>query len=455
LDLGFVVCAVSIPSHLVLELAHRRKFSKFKRTPPVMTTSSAHFLGLEPRILFGVLEIPVFHMRGGTSTGIVLYDEHLPKPLELREEVIRRIMGVPMTGELTGEAGGNRQITGLGRGIPQSNKVFIVSDSPRDDADIDSTLAQLAADKSAIDWSVNCGNMSAALPTFAYEIGMIEPAPGVNRLRIHNINTGIVTHAMTDMPGGDGARDAETEIPGVMGQWPGVQLALLEPVGSKTGALLPTGAVVDTFDGVEASCVDLAVPVVILRAADLGFDASEAPGALDADSALLARLQKIWVEAGLRMGLKDKNGAPLSEAALAASETVPKVCIIAPPSDDEASKGANIRVRYFTPQACHKSLAVTGGACLAAACLIPGTVAHGIAQGVGALGANEEDHFVRMANPAGILKATINGASRDGDITMPSAAYERSTQVLLRGHTPLYNASAALLDYYREVAKAA
>jgi 4-oxalomesaconate tautomerase len=194
---------------------------------------------------------------------------------------------------------------------------------------------------------------------------------------------------------------------------------------------------------------------VILRAADLGFDASEAPGALDADSALLARLQKIWVEAGLRMGLKDKNGAPLSEAALAASETVPKVCIIAPPSDDEASKGANIRVRYFTPQACHKSLAVTGGACLAAACLIPGTVAHGIAQGVGALGANEEDHFVRMANPAGILKATINGASRDGDITMPSAAYERSTQVLLRGHTPLYNASAALLDYYREVAKAA
>ncbi|MBL4719793.1 MAG: PrpF protein, partial [Alphaproteobacteria bacterium] len=216
-----------------------------------MTTSPAHFLGLEPRILFGVLEIPVFHMRGGTSTGIVLFDEHLPEPLDLREEVIRRIMGVP----LTGDSSGNRQITGLGRGIPQSNKVFIVSRSSRDDADIDSTLAQLAADKSAIDWSVNCGNMSAALPTFCYEIGMIEPTPGVNRLRIYNTNTGIVTHAMTDIPKGDSACDADTEIPGVMGQWPGVQLALLEPVGSKTGALLPTGAVKDTFDGIEASCV--------------------------------------------------------------------------------------------------------------------------------------------------------------------------------------------------------
>jgi 4-oxalomesaconate tautomerase len=416
-----------------------------------MTTSDVHFLGLSPRVLHGVLEIPVSHMRGGTSTGIVLYDKHLPDALDLREEVIRRIMGVPVTGE----ASGNRQITGLGRGIPQSNKVFIVGASSRDDADIDSTLAQLAADKSAIDWSVNCGNMSSALPTFAYEIGLIDPEPGVHRVRIFNTNTGVVVHALTDIPGGDDAQAAETEIPGVMGQWPGVQLALLEPVGAKTGALLPTGASVDTFDGVEASCVDLAVPMVIIRAADLGFDASEAPDALDSAPGLMDRLRRIWVEAGMRMGLKDKDGVPLSEAALAASETVPKVCIIAPPSAEEAAKSANIRVRYFTPQACHKSLAVTGGACLAAACLTPGTVAHEMVDGVGALGAEEADHIVRMANPAGLLKATIRGAIKGDVITMPSAAYERSTQILLRGHTPLYNASAALLDYYRTFAKAA
>ena len=149
------------------------------------------------------------------------------------------------------------------------------------------------------------------------------------------------------------------------------------------------------------------------------------------------------------MGLKDKYGTPMTIEALAASETIPKVCIIAPPSAEEAERGASIRVRYFTPQVCHKSLAVTGGACLAAACLTPGSIAHGMAKGVEALGADEADHIVRMANPAGLLKATICGAIRDGVITMPRASYERSTQILMRGHTPLYNASVPLLEYYR------
>lgn len=408
-------------------------------------TDAVHFLGLAPRFLHGTLEIPVYHMRGGTSTGIVLYDRHLPEPLAQREEVIRRIMGVPPEGEVAG----NRQITGLGRGIPQSNKVFIVGPSAREDADIDSTLAQLAADKSAIDWSVNCGNMSAALPVFAFEIGLLTPTPGANRVRIHNTNTGVVAHALIDMPGQDAAMAADTEIPGVMGQWPGLQLALLDPAGAKTGRLLSTGNAVDTVDGVAVSCVDLAVPMVIVRAEDLGRTAGEAPDALDADSELRQRLQRIWVEAGLKMGLKDKAGAPLTAEALAASETIPKICIVAAADAEEAARGANIRVRYFTPQACHKSLAVTGGACLAAACLIPGTVAHGIAEGLSALGSENEDHVVRMANPAGILKATIRGRIDGGDIVMPSAAYERSTQILLRGHTPIYNASAALRDAYR------
>ena len=134
-------------------------------------TENVHFLGLAPRFLNGVLEIPVYHMRGGTSTGIVLFDDHLPADRTLKEEIIKRIMGVPMEGEVAS----NRQITGLGRGIPQSCKVFIVGASEREDADIDSTLAQLAPTKAAIDWSVNCGNMSSTLPIFAEEIGLIVP----------------------------------------------------------------------------------------------------------------------------------------------------------------------------------------------------------------------------------------------------------------------------------------
>ena len=407
---------------------------------------SAPAHGLAPRFFDGVLEFPVYHMRGGTSTGVLLYEPHLPEDLALREELIRHVMGVPQEGEVDR----NAQITGLGRGIPQSCKVFIVDDSARDDADIQSTLAQLAPTKSAIDWSVNCGNMSAALPVFAAQVGLVSLLPGANRVRIFNTNTGVVTHALIDMPDPDQPVASETETPGVMGQWPGVQLALLEPVGAKTGRLLPTGNPTDAVDGIAVSCVDLAVPMVIVRAGDLGKTASEAPEDLDADPAFKARLQKIWVEAGLKMGLKSKDGAPMSEAELAASETIPKICIVAPASDEERARGANIRVRYFTPQAGHKSLAVTGGACLAACCLIPGTVAHDIAVDVDPLGPEDTDHIVRMANPAGLLKATIAGSIRDGEISMPSAAYERSTQILLRGHTPLYNASEALREVYRD-----
>ena len=419
--------------------------------PAKSASRPVHFLGLAPRFLGGVLEIPVYHMRGGTSTGIVLYAGHLPDATPLREELIRRIMGVPLAGEVAG----NRQITGLGRGIPQSCKVFIVDRSDRDDADLDSTLAQLAPDKAAIDWSVNCGNMSAALPAFAAEVGLVELTPGRNTVRIHNTNTGVVTHALLDMPEPGRPMPAETEIPGVMGQWPGVQLALLDPAGAKTGKLLPTGNPTDTVDGIEVSCVDLAVPMVVISAADLGKTAAETPDALDADADFRARLQRIWVAAGRLMGLKNTDGTPMTDAQLAASETIPKACIVAAPSAEEAARGANIRVRYFTPQAAHKSLAVTGGACLAACCLVPGTVGHALAERIGGLGPETAEHVVRMANPAGLLKATIAGSMRDGVIAMPSAAYERSTQILLRGHTPIYNASPALLDAYRDIAAAA
>ncbi len=411
-------------------------------------TPIVHFHGLAPRFLDGVLEIPVYHMRGGTSTGIVLYADHLPADLALREELIRHIMGVPPAGEVAA----NSQITGLGRGIPQSCKVFIVARSDRPDADIESTLAQLAPNKAAIDWSVNCGNMSAALPVFANQVGLLSLEAGANRVRIHNTNTGIVTHAILELPEPGQAMASETEIPGVMGAWPGVQLALLDPVGAKTGLLFPTGERVDSVDGIEVSCVDLAVPMVIVRAGDLGKTAAEAPGALDADRQFKDRLRCIWVAAGLKMGLARSDGAPMKEAELAASETIPKICIVAAPDADEAARGAHVRVRYFTPQAAHKSLAVTGGACLAACCLVPGTVGHAIARGQGSLGPDEADHVVRMANPAGILKTTITGSMQGDDIAIPSAAYERSTQILLRGHTPLYNASAELRAAYSETA---
>ncbi|MGE5523174.1 MAG: PrpF domain-containing protein [Rhodospirillaceae bacterium] len=396
---------------------------------------------LVPRVVHGVLELPVYAMRGGTSTGIVLWEGHLPTDLALREEAIRWIMGVPQRGEVKG----NKQTTGLGRGVTTSNKVFIVDRSPSPDADITSTLAQLAADKAAIDWSVNCGNMSAALPMYALDTGLFRAARGRTIIRIYNTNTRVTTDATVRTPEGTPYIPADTEIPGVMGRFPGVELALRNPVGSKTGKLLPTGNLVDRCAGVDVSCVDVAMPMISVRAADVGKTGQETVEELARDTALKQRLREIWVEAGLKMGLKKKDGSLMTADDLANSETVPKVCLVAPPTGE-----ANVTARYFTPQTPHNSLAVTGGCCLAVTCLLPGTVAHSVASGLEALDGAQREIVVAMRNPAGVLRARITAAMNGSNISIPSAAYERSAQIFMRGHFPVYGASAELLAWAKQ-----
>ena len=388
-----------------------------------------------PRVVNGVLELPVYHMRGGTSTGVVLWHEHLPADLALREEAIRWIMGVPPVGDVKG----NKQTTGLGRGPSTSNKVFIVDRSPNAGADITSTLAQLASDKSAIDWSVNCGNMSAALTMYSLDTGLFHASRGTTVMRIFNTNTRVTTDATVKTPDGTSFIPADTEIPGVMGKFPGVELSLRNPVGAKTGRLLPTGNAIDIFAGIAASCVDVAVPMVIVSAADLGKTGLESVEALGADQALKQRLQAIWVEAGLKMGLRKKDGELMSADDLKRSETIPKICMVAPSQDD-----THVTVRYFTPQTPHNSLAVTGGCCLAVACLMPGTVANKAVRDAPAIGANESVTVVQMRNPAGVLRARIAASMTPSGMHVSSAAYERSSQIFLRGHFPLYGASAHL-----------
>ncbi len=386
-----------------------------------------------PRLRDGVIEFPVHHMRGGTSTGLVILDRLAPAAIALREELLRHLMGLP----LAGTRAGNRQITGLGRGPATSNKVFF--------ADLDeqgrivSTLAQLAAETAAVDWSVNCGNMSAALPLWALDTGLLSrPAgPGAFTPVIRNTNTGVLT-ASRMVFGADGL-PVTTEIPGVDGAFAAVDLALGDPVGSKTGKLLPTGNRTDRCAGVEVSCVDVAVPMVIARAEDFGRAVHEPIGDLDSDPALMARLRAVWVAAGLAMGLRGRDGQPLSAEALARSETIPKLCLVGKPT-----AGGHIAARYFTPQQGHRSMAVSGGCCLAAAALIPGTVAHAEAAGLAAPGAEARPIAVGIENPAGILGASITAAAAPDGLRLTEAAYVRSTQILLRGHVPLPRASAAL-----------
>lgn len=399
--------------------------------------SSATFLTSQPYLQDSVLHVPVSYMRGGTSTGVVLWGPHLKPFGDLREEIIRKIMGVPDAGEFKG----NKQITGLGRGPATSNKVFIVEPADGVQADFNSTLAQLAAEKSAIDWSVNCGNMSAAIPLFLLNNGLLTAGDPNTEVRVFNTNTSVITDCRVRTPGGQAVIPTDTEIPGVYGAFPGVELSLREPVGSKTGQLLPTGQVRDVFDGVEVSCVDVAVPMVIVRADALALRGDESVASLNANDALKAKLRSIWVQAGLAMKLKRK-GVLMTADELAASETVPKVCLVSPPT-----QGGHISARYFTPQESHASLAVTGGCCLAAACLIPGTTAHDIAQGVEPLTVHNTERAVAMENPAGILRARVFGChDAEGGFAFPRVAYERNAQLYMDGFFRIYRLSNALMD---------
>jgi len=396
-----------------------------------------------PRENSGYWEFPVLHVRGGTSTGLILWTRAAPQPVELREELLRHLMGLP----LQGDQPVSRQITGLGRGHPTNNKVFFadMTTNAAGDPQIITTFAQMASGKSDIDWSVNCGNMSAALPLWAIEQQFLpRELNGNGEVELYNTNT---KAAMTARVALDGDGFTATQIPGVDGAFPGVDLFLANPVGAKTGKALPTGSPSDRFANFVVSCVDVAVPMVICRASDFGKTGTEPIAELAKDQTFFTALKSLWVQAGLKMELRNRSGNLMTADELANSETVPKVCIVGPPVN-----GGHISTRYFTPQTGHDTMAVTGGCCLAAACLIPGTVAHQIARNLPALGAAPTEVQVDIENPAGILSATIEG-QQIGDVTkINRAAYKRSAQVLLRGYMPIYRASAALKQALKEAA---
>ena len=397
-----------------------------------------------PRENFGTWEFPVLHVRGGTSTGLIIWDRVAPKDLALREELLRHLMGLP----LTGTSNDTKQITGLGRGYPTSNKVFFAEMAVNDKGEprIVSTLAQLAHGKSQIDWSVNCGNMSAALPYWAIDQHFLpRELNGAGEVEIYNTNTKSTMVGRVTL---DGDGFAFAPIPGVDGEFPGVDLFMANPVGAKTGKALPTGYASDKFGDYTVSCVDVAVPMVIARASEFGKTGTEPVKDLRNDEVFFSALKKLWIEAGLKMGLKGKNGQPMTADELANSETIPKVCIVGPPVN-----GGNISTRYFTPQEGHATMAVTGGCCLAAACLMPGTVAYEIAQGLPALTATPSEVQVDIENPAGILSATIAGTQSNSETKITRAAYKRSAQILARGYVPIYRASPALKAALAENAK--
>lgn len=295
------------------------------------------------------LSLPCVLMRAGTSRGPFFLREWLPADERERDEVLIGAIG----------ASDLLQVDGVGGGSTLTSKVAIVSRSTRPGCDIDYLFAQVGVGDKSVDTRPNCGNMLSGVAPFAIEQGLVEAQDGQTTVRVFNVNTRSRIDVTVLTPGRRVVYDGTTSIDGVAGSAAPIRLNFLDAWGAVTGSLFPTGQRIDTIDGVAVTCIDAAMPLAIVRAADLGLSGREAPAELDANRELMRRLEALRRAAGERMGLGD-----------VANSVIPKP-VIASRGDDDHS----ITSRYFTPKRCHASHAVTGAIGVATAFALPGTVA--------------------------------------------------------------------------------
>tara|TARA_X000000950_G_scaffold177947_1_gene215989 strand:- start:80 stop:1111 length:1032 start_codon:yes stop_codon:yes gene_type:complete len=284
-------------------------------------------------------------MRGGTSKGGYFLATDLPADEGARNELLLRAMGSPDT----------RQIDGMGGANPLTSKVAVVSASDRDDADVDYLFLQVFVDQAIVTDAQNCGNILAGVGGFAIERGLVTAGKGVTDVRIFMRNTGQVATASIATPDGAVTYAGDEAIDGVPGTSAPVPLVFDDVAGSMCGALLPTGNQMDVVAGVEVTMIDNGMPIVVLRAADMGITGYERPAELDADDTLKARIEALRLACGPLMNLGDVR-----------EKSVPKMTMVAPAQD-----GGAFMTRSFIPHKCHDTIGVFAAVSAATASLLP------------------------------------------------------------------------------------
>ena len=353
--------------------------------------------------------IPCMFMRAGTSRGPFFLLEDLPADPEVRDRVVLAAMGSPDP----------RQIDGLGGATTVTSKVAMVSPSERPGIDVDYRFAQVWLDKAIVDTAPSCGNMLAGVGPFAIERGLVAVEGDETRVRIFDVNTGSRIEAVVQTPGGVVTYAGDQRIDGVPGTGAPVVLSFSDVVGSKCGAMFPTGAAQEEIDGVAVSCIDVAMPMVIMRAGDLGlsgYDSSEITG----NAVLMQRIENIRLEAGCRMELGD-----------VAETVVPKVGILAPPR-----RGGAVYSCYLTPHHVHAGHAVTGAICVACCVLMRSSVSVTLAKAPAARVHDPENIAVdpiRIEHPSGIIDVRLEAEPNGTEIIVQRAGIVCTARKILDG----------------------
>ena len=346
----------------------------------------------------GLRRIPCVIMRGGTSRGPFFLESDLPQDPALRDQMLIAAMGSPHA----------LQVDGIGGGNSLTSKVAIIGAPSHPGADVDYLFAQVSVESSKVDFNPNCGNMLAGVGPFALEAGLVAACDGETTVRIFNRNTKTLIHAVVQTPGGQVAMEGQTRIDGVLGTSAPIHLTFLNAMGSKTCALLPSGASIDVIHNIEVSLVDYAMPMVLMRASDLMLSGDELPGEIDANSALLRQIEAIRIVAGERMGLGDVT-----------DHVIPKIGLLSAPR-----RGGTLTSRYLVPDRCHSSHAVTGALCVATATRIEGSIAAQVAARVLA-------DQISIEHPSGTIEVAL-AADASGQIA--SASLVRTARRVFEGN---------------------
>lgn len=339
--------------------------------------------------------VPCMWMRGGTSKGGYFLADELPAN---RDAFLLRVMGSP----------DRRQIDGMGGGDPLTSKVAVVRRSERSGVDVDYLFLQVYVDEAIVTDAQNCGNILAGVGPFAIERGLIAAEGNETEVRIFMENTGQIATARIATPGGRVTYSGEARIDGVPGTAAAIPITFADTAGSSCGALLPTGNPADVIDGVACTLIDNGMPCVVMRAADLGIEGSEAPAELEANSDFRSRLEAIRLKAGPMMSLGD-----------VASKSVPKMTMVSP-----ARSGGAISTRTFIPHKCHDAIGVLGAVTVATACLLPSGPAAELA-----VTPDGEEKLISVEHPTGEM--SVIATLKDGVVT--NTAVLRTARKLFDG----------------------
>lgn len=369
--------------------------------------------------------LPASYYRGGTSRAIIFNRADLPANQAEWAHIFRGVIGSP-------DAENGRQLDGMGGGISSLSKVCVVEptdpSSDSDAADVNYTFVQIGVRNDEVDYSSNCGNMTSAIGPFAVDSGMVRKLANENEevtVRIRNTNTGKIIDS-TFLVGEDGmaATYGDFTIDGVAGAAAKIRLAFLDPAGSKTGTMLPTGSSVDIFDGISASCIDVGNPCVFVSASELDVPGDLTPDAIDAHPTILKRFESIRRQAAIKMGIaKTDNEIPGS---------IPKIAMVSPSTSGSnlpQTLKSDIVVRAISVGQPHRAIPITVSMAVAAAAKVRGST---VEKAYAASGQQPVDpDGITIGHPTGRLLVAANFDKETGSVR--DATVFRTARLLMKG----------------------